>query len=591
MISRDVIEAIRERADIVEVVSQTVTLKRKGSSYMGLCPFHQEKSPSFSVVPSKGIYHCFGCGEGGDVFKFVEKTRGLPFIDVVKELGQAVGVTIEERELPPEERRRMRARADLFEVCNEAADWFHSNLVARPVGKAAREYLRDRGITEQTVTRYRLGFAPESWDGLLNHLHQRGITPEQAVRAGLAKARNHGRGAYDAFRDRVIIPIEDERGRVVAFGGRVMPGGRSDAPKYINSPETPVYKKSSVLYGLRHARSAIQRTGRLLVVEGYFDVISLHQAGFGEAVATCGTALTPEHARTVRPLTRTVIALFDSDAAGERAAARSMEVFLAAGIEPKRLTLEGAKDPDEFVQEHGAEAFEEALRRSEPLFELLLRRSMERFGTSPGGRASVLAELAPIVRQFPPEARDPLVARLGSALWMDARTIQASLGRGPSRALAQASQAAPTRWRGSVELNHLLWLVLHHRDAVGPALASVDPGLVTNRETVIRAMALMLQGAALPDVEAAVDDPDLHRVLRAAAAREGLYSAEQAGPAAEQIVTKLQLQQVRGELASLERALGTSIGADKSRLDLLRQRQELQQRQRHLRARLRRGAG
>lgn len=588
MISRDIIEAIRERTNIVDVVSQTVTLKRKGNSYMGLCPFHQEKSPSFSVVPSKGIFHCFGCGAGGDVFKFVEQTRGIPFIDVVKELGQAVGVPIEERELPPEERRRMRARADLFEVCNEAADWFHSNLVARPVGKEARSYLRDRGITDETVARYRLGFAPESWDGLLNHLHQRGITPEQAVRAGLAKARNNGRGAYDAFRDRVIIPIEDTRGRVVAFGGRVMPGGRSDAPKYINSPETPVYKKSSVLYGLRHARTGIQRSGRLLVVEGYFDVISLHQAGFLEAVATCGTALTPEHARTVRPLTRTVIALFDSDAAGERAAARSMEVFLANGIEPKRLTLDGAKDPDEYVQDKGAEAFEAALQRAEPLFELLLRRAMERHGTSPGGRAAVLSELAPIVRQFPPEARDPLVARLGSALWMDPRTIKASLGQRPAAAV-RGPQSAPPRWRGSVELNHLLWLLLHHRDAVGPALGAIDPGLVTTRESVIRAMAMLLEGAGLADVESGVDDPDLHRVLRAAAAREDLYSLEQAGPAAEQIVVKLELQQVRNELSALERALSASTDDGKSRLNLLRQRQDLQQRQRRLQVRLRRG--
>ena len=214
MISRDIIEAIRERVDIADVVSQSVTLKRKGASLVGLCPFHQEKTPSFNVVPHKGIYHCFGCGEGGDVFKFVEKTRGIPFAEVVRELGQSVGVVVEERQLSEGERRQLRARASLYEVCDLAADWFHANLMTRPEGRPARDYLKGRGMSAQTVEKYRLGFAPESWDGLLNHLHRKGISAELAVKAGLARTRKGaGRGAYDLFRARIIIPIDAFRQR------------------------------------------------------------------------------------------------------------------------------------------------------------------------------------------------------------------------------------------------------------------------------------------------------------------------------------------------------------------------------------------
>ncbi len=586
MISRDVIETIRERIDIVDVISQTVTLKRAGSSLKGLCPFHQEKSPSFNVVPHKKIWHCFGCQEGGDVFKFVEKTRGLPFIDVVRELAAQAGVQLEEERLSPDQRRARNARASLYDVCELAADWFHSNLMTRADGRVARDYLKGRGLTQDTVERYRVGFVPEGWDGLINHLHGRGVSADQAVLAGLAKRSDRpGGGAYDAFRGRIIIPIEDPRGRIVAFGGRTMPGGRADAPKYINSPETPIYKKSAVLYGLRHARAAVQRKNRMLVVEGYFDVISLHQAGFQEAVATCGTALTPEHVRIIRPLTRTVVALFDSDAAGERAAARSMEVFLEAGIEPRRLTLQGAKDPDEFVLEHGPDAFEHALERSEPLFELLLRRSVERHGTTPGGRAAVLRELAPVVRLHPPESRAPLAARLGSALWMDPRAVRETIGRAP-RPEVSAPQATSSRWRGTVELNHLLWLLLHFPNEITDVMAGVDPGLVTDRDTVIQAMAWLMQGRLLPDVIESADDPDLARVLLAAAAREGLYTEEQARPAARQILDRLQENQLRADLARFKHDLATCGPEDDvSRLKLLRQIQALQRQLKHLRQR------
>lgn len=588
MVPREVIEAIRERLDIVEVVGEVVTLQRKGGSHMGLCPFHQEKSPSFSVVQSKGIYHCFGCGEGGDAFAFVQKTRGISFFEAIKELGELVGVPVEERELRPEERRRMRVRASLIEVMNEAADWFHANLIARPVGREALEYLTGRGITEETISRWKLGYAAPGWDGLLNHLHGKGIDAAQAVAAGLARRRTNSQGAYDLFRDRVIVPICDTRGRTVAFGGRVMPGAEagkdgSKPPKYVNSPETEVYKKSHTLFGLSRSRSAVQRRNRLLVVEGYFDVISLHQAGFAESVATCGTSLTAEHARIIRPLTHTVIALFDGDEAGMRAAARSLEIFVEQGIEPKRLNLGQFKDPDEFVQARGPEALETLLRGASPVFDLVVDRAIRRFGSTPGGRQDTLVELLPLIRKFPSVSRAKIVETLSRKLGLAEAIIVEQIGR-ETQTPAPRSQAPPLRWRGTVELNHLLWLVIHHREAAASVLAEVDPVLVSDRESVRRAVGMLLSGVRLDEVVSGLDDADLARVLRAAAARAGLYADSQARDATAEIVAKLQNAVLAGELQRLDMALRDCDPAlDRQQYrTLLQERQALIQKRRNL---------
>ncbi len=556
MLPREVIEEIRERTDIADVVSTVVTLRRKGSSLMGLCPFHQEKSPSFSVVPSKGIYHCFGCQEGGDVFAFIQKTRGVSFFEAVKELGESVGIHVEERELSREERQRIRARASLHDVLRLAADWFHMSLVARPSGREALEYLNGRGTDRGTIERWKLGYAPDTWDGLLTHLHNEGVSADLAIRAGLARpSRNRQGSAYDLFRGRVIVPIEDGRGRVVAFGGRILPQyDRDETPKYVNSPETPVYKKSSVLFGLPKARSAIQRRGRALIVEGYFDVISLHQAGFQEAIATCGTALTTEHLKALRPLTRAVVALFDADEAGQRAAERSLPLFVDAGIEARRLELGEAKDPDEFVQTEGPEALEAALDRSEPLLDLILRRAIARFGSTPGARRDSLAKVAPVLRKMDGPARRAAVSLVARRLHLLEHEVDEAAGTGPG---STGSVATPMRWTGSKHLNHLLWLLIHFPTQVIPVLTGpdVDPQLLTNHEGALQTIGRLIGGEALAVVQADLDDPDLQRVLRVAAARFGLYSEEEAAGAARQILTRLQVDASRAQIADIDRAL------------------------------------
>jgi DNA primase len=575
-IGRDVIDTVRERIDIAVVVGQVVTLKKKGSSLVGLCPFHQEKTPSFNVVPGKGIYHCFGCGEGGDAFQFVMKTRGIPFADAVRELAESVGIEVREEELTQEEVRKRKARATLYDVCEAARGWFRAMVEARSEGADARAYLAGRGLAPETLESFGIGFAPDRWDGLLNHLHKEGFDTALAVRAGLARWRDPERperGAYDLFRGRIIVPVEDDRGRLVAFGGRVLPGAPSDAPKYVNSPETDIYQKSHVLYALPKARPAIQRRDRAILVEGYFDVIALHQAGFPESVATCGTALTAKHLETVRRLTRTVVAQFDADAAGENAATRSLPMFLEAGIEPLRLDLGGHKDPDELIKASGGDAFENALARAEPLFELVLRRAIHRHGITPGGREGTLAELAPILRVFPEASRPVAIERVAQSVGLPEPVVAASVGKGrPDR----APPPPVTRWTGTRELNHLLWLLLHHPDQVTPVLVEANPEALTDRLTARHAMALLMEGRPLADVIEEVGDPDVARVLTHLAGDSKRYEAEHAARATRQILGKLRDREIEVQLRDLNGQLAACAPGSEEFRHLTTKKVELQ---------------
>lgn len=581
MVQRSTIDAIRDRVDLVEVISRTVTLKRKGNTWLGLCPFHQEKSPSFNVVPHKGIYHCFGCGEGGDAFKFLMKTRGVSFMEAVRELGQQVGVHIEERELSPEETRVQRERATLYDVCEQAARWFHQVLLTRPEAAPAREYLAKRGITDDTIAKFRLGFAPDSWDAMLNWLHRQGIDAEQAVAAGLARPREGRSGAYALFRGRVMIPIQDGRDRVVAFGGRILAG---DGPKYVNSPETEIYHKSKTLFALSHARNAIQRKGRALVVEGYFDVLSLHQAGFQEAIAVCGTALTPEHLEVISKLARRVVALFDGDAAGLRAAEKSLGLFLEKDVEPLWLDLGAHKDPDEYIQAEGPPGFEALLARSQPLVHRIVRAKASAHGNSPGGRQRALEELAPLFAQLPAAARATAIGYAAGELMLREDVLHERVAQHLSRP-AEVRHARP-RWTGTRELNHLLWLLLHHPAEVAPVFVEMNPppDSVTDHAPSQLAVALLATGQPLPEVLEQVGDPDLAHILRQAAAREGLYRAEQAAGAARQILSGMAVKRLDAEILELRRALDTCQGSDgrSNYLVLCRTLQDLQKQKRAL---------
>mgnify|MGYP006133134603 CR=1 FL=1 len=589
-IPREVVESIRDRVDLVQLVSQSVTLKRRGTSFIGLCPFHQEKTPSFNVVPHKNIFRCFGCGEGGDCFTFLMKSRGLQFYEAVKELGAQVGLPVEDRQLTEVEKRKFKKRASLYDVCESAAQFYHAVLLTRSEGKPALDYLLGRGITMDTIKAFRLGFAPASWDGVSKHLTAEGFTEELSGAAGLIKLRDDNRGGYDLFRGRVMVPILDARGKVVAFGGRVLESIANssdaihvDAPKYVNSPETDIYKKSRVLYGLHQARRAVQNRDRLLVVEGYFDVISLHQAGFEETVATCGTAFTEDHSRLIRPLTRRVVALFDADEAGQRAAERSMPTFVKADIDPYRLVIEGAKDPDEFIQEKGAEAFAAALEQSEPLLELILSRTRERFGSTPQGIQKTVETLAPLVRLYGSAARQVVIGRISSALGIRMEVVSEWVGKArmPTQNPTPEAQLQ-SGWRGSKALNQLYWLLIHHNDLVVTKIAEVDPDpdLISDYPAAKQAFALLLDGRTVTEVMDFVGDPSVKKVLLAAAGKDSLIPADKAAFAAIQNLFTLELGHIDERLRRLDKEIATcDIDEDKSSyFSLLHKRQAFQQR-------------
>ena len=357
----EIIEQVRSSADIVEVVSEYVTLKRRGQNYFGLCPFHSEKTPSFSVHPGKQIFHCFGCGEGGNVITFIMKIEKVSFVEAVQLLARKLNIRIpESREASETEKQKL----VLYEVASFASKYFQTNFWSE-AGRSARDYMFGRGFSEETLRRFEIGYAPDSWDGLIKAALSKGIKMEHLKAVGLVVPNNRG-GFYDRFRDRVIFPIHNLSGLVVGFGGRILQD-RPDAPKYINSPETPIYQKSRILYGLWQNKESIRKKEAAILVEGYADVMGLVQAGFRNVVASSGTALTQEQARLLLRYAPLVYVLYDGDLAGANAALRGVDILLQQGLQVKVVMLPEGTDPDSFVRERGAEALYNLLEHAKDL--------------------------------------------------------------------------------------------------------------------------------------------------------------------------------------------------------------------------------
>ena len=376
--NEDWVERVRDASDLVEVVRQTVELRRVGRNWVGLCPFHGEKTPSFSVSPERGLYHCFSCKAGGDVFKFVQETEKVGFLEAVELLSRRAGIPIPERR-----GERGGVRSALLDALELAADAYEQWLRDPKRGTSSRAYLADRGLSEETIRTFRLGLAPEGWQNLTDRLRSR-VGEEVLIQAGLAARRDEGRGLYDRFRNRLMVPLTAQGGTVVGFGARAL---GDDPPKYLNSPESPVYRKSAFVYGLDLARRSLTTGSELVVVEGYFDVISLHQAGVTQTVATSGTALTPEHARTFQRLVPRVALTFDGDAAGREATMRSIGVLLAADLEVLVVDLPPGEDPDTLVRARGIEGWNE--RRSAAYDPVeFVHRHVHRASTAGGSSAA-----------------------------------------------------------------------------------------------------------------------------------------------------------------------------------------------------------
>jgi DNA primase len=399
MIPQSFIADLLNRIDIIEVVGRHVTLKKAGANFQGLCPFHNEKSPSFSVSPIKQFYHCFGCGAHGSAISFLMEHSGLTYVDAIEELARSAGLTVPREERRPQDLAKQQQAVALSEVMSPAADWYKQQL---KLNTRAIDYLKGRGLSGEIAKRFNLGYAPESWQGLeaVFGAYSQDSIANVLVEAGLIIQSEAKR--YDRFRDRIMFPIRNPKGQVIAFGGRILDAGE---PKYLNSPETPLFSKGNTLYGLFEARQAIRDKGYVIVCEGYMDVVALAQLGFANGVATLGTACTANHVRALMRQTDRIIFSFDGDAAGQRAAKRALEACLpmmADDKEIKFLFLPTEHDPDSFVRERGAPAFEEAIRQAMPLSSFLIQVANEGHDwNTPEGRAQTQHAAKPLLLSMP----------------------------------------------------------------------------------------------------------------------------------------------------------------------------------------------
>ena len=418
------IQELLQRNDVVDVIGSHVHLKRHGRIYKGLCPFHSEKTPSFTVYPETQSYYCFGCGAGGDIISFAKEVNGLTYVEAVKMLAQQSGMP-----LPDEDDKLSRLKTRIYEMNKIAARYFHSNLNSEK-GKNARIYLRQRQLSDKTIVNFGIGYASDGWQDLCNHLRSKGYTEEEMVSAYLA-ARSSKGNIYDIFRDRIIFPIIDLRGNVIAFGGRRM--GDEGGPKYLNSGDTPVFKKSNGLFALNLAKKSGKDT--FILAEGYMDVISLHQAGFNNAIATLGTALTSQQAKLIADYAKNVVISYDSDEAGQKATKRAMDIFSKEDVSVQVLQMEGAKDPDEYIKKFGRDRFEALIEKANSAldFELLkLRKNHDIKDTQ--GRIDYLTKACDVLAGIPsPILQDVYCSRLANETGADKASIKLQLEQSKNR--------------------------------------------------------------------------------------------------------------------------------------------------------------
>ncbi|MBW2605461.1 MAG: DNA primase [Deltaproteobacteria bacterium] len=392
-IPEDKVLEIKNAADIVDVVSESVLLKKTGKNYVGLCPFHSEKTPSFTVSPQKQIFYCFGCAAGGNVFSFIMKRDGISFPEAARILSKQYGIHVPVQKMSKEQKRLSSERENLLGVNRQAMDFFHNNLFSAPSGKQAVLYLKKRGISQETMEIFRLGYAPEGWNNINNFFQKKKIPLNIVEKAGLIVKRKNKDGFYDRFRNRIIFPIFNANMHVIAFGGRVL---NDDLPKYLNSPETPIYNKSSSLYGLHRARQECRETERVYIVEGYFDLLALHQNGIQNSVATLGTSITADHVGILRNLIGKdgrVVLVFDSDDAGMKATLRSIGIFMNAKVDANIMLLPSGHDPDSYLNEFGYESFIDIAKSAKSLISFLLDALIEKYGLTVEGKIRVISEM------------------------------------------------------------------------------------------------------------------------------------------------------------------------------------------------------
>jgi len=459
-IPQEKIEEIKNRVGIVDLVSEYVTLKKAGRNFVGLCPFHTEKTPSFSVNPEKQIFYCFGCGEGGDVFAFLMKLNGTSFAEAARYLAKKAGITLPVRKMTGEEKSRETEKEKLHRINAIAAQFFSSQLSSER-GRSARDYLATRKMGDAIVGAFHMGYAPEGWNNLTVYLEGRRVPLGLAEKAGLIISKDTG-GYYDRFRGRVIFPIEDLSGRVVAFGGRAI---GDDTPKYLNSPESPVYTKGRILYGISRTKDAIRNRDYAVLVEGYIDLLSLWNAGVGNVVATLGTALTREQVTLLRRFTRNVVVIFDPDEAGRHAVERSLKLFLEESMHARVVILPEGYDPDDYVGEYGASALEETISRAPMMVDYYIDAVMGGGGTLENDLDAVRDSIPFISTIGDPIERNLFIKRVSERLGIDQKLLKERVEKAsPGR------KTAPPPRKGAgkvdmVELN-LIYMMMEYPEKI-----------------------------------------------------------------------------------------------------------------------------
>lgn len=433
---------IRSRANIVDIISEYVTFKKAGKNYLALCPFHSEKTPSFHVNEEKQIFYCFGCQKGGDVITFLREINNLSFVEAVSQLANRYGLSLP----PPSSYRKEKAtdQETFLEINEKAMHFFHHVLMQRPEGEVGRKYLKKRGIDQKIWETFKLGYALETWDSLATFLNNGNIPLQLAKQLGLIAPREKG-GFFDCFRGRIIFPIFNLNGRTIGFGGRAIAGG---TPKYLNSSDSMIYKKSSSLFGLPITRNSIAKEDQVLIVEGYFDLLSLFQAGICPVVSPLGTALTGVHIQTLKRFTSRFYVVFDADEAGDKAALRSLEMFLNEGLSPRVVILPSGSDPDEFIQQKGVENFRKKMEIAPLLIEYFIERAIEKKNLSlPEGKVEVVKEVMPIIGHIrEPIVQDEYIRKLSERLGVREDRIRSlGLSPAPHRAKELSSPIDETR--------------------------------------------------------------------------------------------------------------------------------------------------
>src|SRR5712664_2204528 len=574
-------ERVKQQADIVRVVGEYVRLKKSGQNFTGLCPFHSEKTPSFAVHPVKQIYHCFGCGVGGDVFSFVREMEKCEFPEAVRVVAEKCGIAIPRpRERSPEERRENQQRAALVEMHREAAAFFMKQLEGTLEGKAARAYLEDRGLDAEAIARFGLGFAPSGGEVLYRHLKQK-YSDKLIEVSGLVSRDQSGR-SYDRFRRRIMFPIANEAGKIVAFGGRAL---GDDLPKYLNSPETPIYSKSNILYHLDRAKEGMRRQDLAILVEGYMDAISVARAGISNVVASCGTSLAESQVKLLARFTRRVVVNYDPDAAGQTATERSLVLLLEQDFEVRVLALPpvGNKkaDPDLFIREKGAEEYLKLLKEAPPYVDYLIARARQMDLTTGEGKRQAVNFLLPYVQKIPNRIlRSEWATRIAQQLRLDEPVLRAALSKAASERRSELKTQPELVGRAAKPVERRLIRMLVEAEGFRHELAQrlqnarLYHGLETERIFAALVIASLAgQPLRATEVAAVLEERD-RRLLFEILFEE---ANEPTWEEAMSCIEALQHRQAEQELADVQRSIEANPAAPELR-GLLEKKQELMRR-------------